>query len=82
MIVRHVPLSERTEIGTIRDGLQLAMRIEMHDAGSGDIYWEERWRVPSNAKALARPSHAAGQHWHDWRETAQRARGLQPQGAA
>lgn len=74
MIRLHVPITQKTKIGTMRGGLKLVMRIEMENASTGHRYYEERWAEPSNAKPLCRPSNGYGQHAADWAEAIARAR--------
>lgn len=69
-----VPWGDRTKVGTIRDGLELGMRIEMINVANGQRHIEQRWYEPSRAKALCRPSNGYGEHMAEWIEAIERSR--------
>lgn len=69
-----VPITEKTKIGTVRNGLVLVMRIEMYNAITRQKFWEERWAEPTPpGKPLCRPSNGYGQHAADWADAIRRA---------
>lgn len=75
MMRLKVPITDKTRIGAIRDGMKLYMRIEMYNVSTGERYYEQRWEAPGPpAKPLAMPTNGYGQCWRDWEAAIARAR--------